>query len=296
MAPEQARGRKVDHRTDIYAVGVLLYTALTGVMPFERETPQNTLLALLTEEAPPPRQLEPSIPVELELIIQKAMAKEAEDRYPWIVQLSQALAPFDPTHVAGVEATLASASAAQAQPPPATAATPAVVQAPAPAQPAPAQPAPAQPIAAPLGDNAQQVAAARSWIVGTFALGAPATFFALLLAAGGLLHTVDVDLEVTTWLVTALVLLLAIGPATGVAIRHVSTQVWGNSVATMKLARRVRAPMVAAGATYAVGAIALHLVLFIALEDEAWPLGETILAALAGVAGLIGLLAARGRA
>ncbi|MBW2458216.1 MAG: serine/threonine protein kinase [Deltaproteobacteria bacterium] len=284
MAPEQARGHAVDHRTDIYAVGVMLYAMLTGVMPFERDNPQETLLALLTEEAPPPRQILPSIPVQLELIIQQAMAKEPDDRYPWIVQLSQALAPFDPTHAAGLDATVAQLPTEQAAPtPPSTGA------------PTASEVAPPQPAGLAVYDDPHQLAAARGWIVGAFVLGAPATFLALLLAVVGLLYTADVDLNVTTWLVVAVVLLLALGPGTGVALRHVTSKVWGNSVATAKFARVLRAPLVAAGITYAVGAILLRLVLFLVLEDEAWPLGDTILTVVALVAGLIGLLSARGR-
>ncbi len=285
MAPEQARGHTVDHRTDIYAVGVMLYATLTGVMPFERDSPQDTLLALLTEEAPPPRQLMPSIPVELELVIQKAMAKEADDRYPWIVQLSQALAPFDTSHVAGLDATVAQPPMEQP-----------VAPSPAAGAAAPAEAAPLAPAAPPAGDEASQLASARSWIVGAFALGAPAAFLALLLAVAGLLYTADVDLSVTTWIVVALVLLLALGPGTGVALRHVTSKVWGKGVATVKFARLLRGPLVAAGFTYAVGAIVLHLVVFLLLEDEAWPLGDTLLAVAACVAGLIGWLSARGRA
>jgi len=291
MAPEQARGHKVDHRTDIYAVGVLLYATLTGVVPFERESPQDTLLALLTEEAPPPRQIAPHIPEALELVIQKAMAKEAEDRYPWIVQLSDALAQFDPTHVAGFEATLASTAPVQAPPASAVAPTPASAAVPPPGEAgATAQPTP------PGGDEAAQLASARRWIIGTFALGAPAAFFALLLATVGLLHTADVKLSTTTWLVSVLVLVLALGPAIGVGLRHVTANVLGNGPATLKLGRKLRTPLVAAAATYAVSAILLHLVLFIALEDEAWPLGETVLAVVACLAGLVGMLAGRGGA
>src|SRR6202012_5374143 len=75
MAPEQARGERVDHRADIYAVGAILYCALTGQGRFDRGAPTPPLTAVLTQDPPRPRSLEASIPEPLEMIIQKAMAK-----------------------------------------------------------------------------------------------------------------------------------------------------------------------------------------------------------------------------
>jgi len=95
MAPEQARGERVDHRIDIYAVGAILYTLLTGRRPFDREDQAQTLLAVMEEIPPRPRALEPSIPDELELVIQRAMAKSAADRFQTMTQLHDALAPWD---------------------------------------------------------------------------------------------------------------------------------------------------------------------------------------------------------
>lgn len=62
MAPEQARGAHVDHRVDIYAVGAILYRALTGRCPFEAEDPPAVLTAVLTAEPVRPRTLVPAIP------------------------------------------------------------------------------------------------------------------------------------------------------------------------------------------------------------------------------------------
>ncbi len=62
MAPEQARGERVDHRADIYAVGAILYCALTGSRPFDRSDPTATLTAVLTEDPPRPRSLEAEHP------------------------------------------------------------------------------------------------------------------------------------------------------------------------------------------------------------------------------------------
>jgi serine/threonine protein kinase len=94
MAPEQARGARVDQRVDVYGVGAILYTALTGRPPFEGDTPQATVLAVLNSEAPRPRSVEPSIPPEIELVLERAMSREPEDRYPNVLALEEALQTF----------------------------------------------------------------------------------------------------------------------------------------------------------------------------------------------------------
>ncbi|WP_437728735.1 serine/threonine-protein kinase [Sorangium sp. So ce861] len=95
MAPEQAKGDEIDARADIYAVGAVLYHALTGQRPFERSDPTAMLLAVMTEEPPAPRTVNPEIPPDLELIVQRAMAKEREGRYASMGELTSALAPFE---------------------------------------------------------------------------------------------------------------------------------------------------------------------------------------------------------
>jgi serine/threonine protein kinase len=102
MAPEQARGDKVDHRCDIYAVGGILYRALTGHKPFENDDPSRTLTAVLTEDPPRPRSLQSSIPQALEIIIQRAMAKDPADRYQTMADLDADLAQFDPGYAANM--------------------------------------------------------------------------------------------------------------------------------------------------------------------------------------------------
>jgi hypothetical protein len=91
MPPEQARGAKVDHRADIYGVGAILYRALTGRTPFSGDDPTAVLAAVLTKEPPRPRSIEPSVPEGLELIIERAMAKQPDDRYPTIDALREDL-------------------------------------------------------------------------------------------------------------------------------------------------------------------------------------------------------------
>ncbi len=95
MAPEQARGDKVDHRADVYAIGALLYQTLTGHRPFDSEDAASTLTMVLTLEPARPRSLNPAVPAALELVIQRAMAKDPRDRYQNTAELDFALAPFD---------------------------------------------------------------------------------------------------------------------------------------------------------------------------------------------------------
>ncbi len=101
MAPEQARGDKVDSRADIYAVGAMLYHAVTGRKPFESDDPASTLSLVLTEEPARPHKLNNQIPEALELVIQRAMAKEPQDRFQTMEELDAALEPFDLGPIAG---------------------------------------------------------------------------------------------------------------------------------------------------------------------------------------------------
>ena len=91
MAPEQARGQRVDHRADVYGLGTILYTVLTGRTPFDEETPQATILAVLNSDPPRPRSLVPSIPPHLELVIERAMAKNPDQRFADMAEFERAL-------------------------------------------------------------------------------------------------------------------------------------------------------------------------------------------------------------
>lgn len=97
MAPEQADGTGVDVRTDVYGLGAVLFTALCGRPPFEADTLQAVVLAVLTQEAPRARSVNPSIPENLELVLQKAMARKREERYQSMTELRRALEPFTAT-------------------------------------------------------------------------------------------------------------------------------------------------------------------------------------------------------
>jgi serine/threonine-protein kinase len=93
MAPEQAAGdRTLDARADIYSLGVLMYLALTGVPPFQRENAFEIMMAHSRDPVVPPSQVLPGVPGDLEQVVLRCLAKKREDRYPSVKALDEALA------------------------------------------------------------------------------------------------------------------------------------------------------------------------------------------------------------
>jgi serine/threonine protein kinase len=87
MSPEQARGQRVDARTDIFSLGVVLYEMINGCGPFAAPTRADTIVAILAYEAVSLRQAVPDIPAELDRIVAKALAKTGEARYQSATQM-----------------------------------------------------------------------------------------------------------------------------------------------------------------------------------------------------------------
>jgi serine/threonine-protein kinase len=94
FSPEQAQGYQVDGRTDVYALGVVLYEMLTGRAPFIGESPVAVAMKHVREQAVPPSQYVPDLPPDLERIVLKAMAKDLATRYQSAEELRADLVRF----------------------------------------------------------------------------------------------------------------------------------------------------------------------------------------------------------
>ena len=91
MSPEQLRGQEVDARTDLYAVGVLLYEAITGSAPFDAENLSDLMAAILRDPVLPPRELRDDCPEELNALILKAMSRPSDERFQSAAELARQL-------------------------------------------------------------------------------------------------------------------------------------------------------------------------------------------------------------
>jgi serine/threonine-protein kinase len=81
LSPEQARGETVDARSDVYAVGCVLYELLVGHPPFTGDNPVSVAYQHVREEARPPSELNPNVPASVDAVVMKALAKNPENRY-----------------------------------------------------------------------------------------------------------------------------------------------------------------------------------------------------------------------
>lgn len=81
MSPESGRGTKVDERSDIYSMGVMLYEMVTGNVPFDADTPFAIVMKHINDPLPSPRQFNVHLPQALELVVLKSLAKDPNERY-----------------------------------------------------------------------------------------------------------------------------------------------------------------------------------------------------------------------
>jgi serine/threonine protein kinase len=91
MAPEQATSKNVDHRADIYALGIVLFEMVCGRKPYQADTPMAVLFKHVSEPLPRPRDFAPGLPEAVERVLVKALAKHPEDRYQSMDDFAAAL-------------------------------------------------------------------------------------------------------------------------------------------------------------------------------------------------------------
>jgi serine/threonine protein kinase len=109
MSPEQALGKELDGRTDLFSFGVVLYEMATGKVPFKGESSVGTIDSILHQTAVPPRELNAKIPVDLERIINQCMEKDRELRYQHASDLLNSA--YEPEHAPALEVFLDKESA-----------------------------------------------------------------------------------------------------------------------------------------------------------------------------------------
>jgi serine/threonine-protein kinase len=113
MSPEQALGKPLDPRTDLFALGIVLFEMATGRAPFQGDTPAAVFDQLLNRRHPPPRILNPSLPAFLGTVIDKILEKEPERRHQSADELLQDLRHVDSTGTHGASAVRVSADASR---------------------------------------------------------------------------------------------------------------------------------------------------------------------------------------
>ena len=91
MAPEQLEGKEADARTDLFALGVVIYEMATGQKAFRADSKASVIAKILTAQPPPIRAIQPLSPPELDAIVQKCLAKKPEERWQSAAELTSQL-------------------------------------------------------------------------------------------------------------------------------------------------------------------------------------------------------------
>jgi tRNA A-37 threonylcarbamoyl transferase component Bud32 len=250
MSPEQARGEKVDHRTDVYSLGAVLYRLATGARPFEEVEAAATIGALLTSAPTRPRAVDPSVPEALELVIQRAMAERPDDRFGTMAELGAALAPFDGGEVAADRASCE----------------------------------------AELQRSSREIRAARPKIALTAALAASCLVLALAdLAAAGLRRFKGADLTSLESALVLIGVVAAVATPIVLFLRKALRGFWSNAARAVDLSRALRVALLVALAAYGLASLAVRFASAFVLHRAATavgPAGSAILLAVALGAGI----------
>ncbi|MEE8405486.1 MAG: protein kinase [candidate division Zixibacteria bacterium] len=113
MSPEQSRGSKVDHRSDLFSLGVVTYELLTGRTPFKRRNETGTMHAIINESPEPLERYKSDVPTELQRIVTKCLAKNANERYQSAADLAADLRVLERTATSGEHETSSQTSSSQ---------------------------------------------------------------------------------------------------------------------------------------------------------------------------------------
>ena len=105
MSPEQVGGQsqKIDHRTDVWAVGVILYESIVGAVPFSGDNPQELFVNILINDPPSMREAAPSLPPAVERAIMRALEKEVDDRYEDAADFAAVLMDLEATRLSDAD-------------------------------------------------------------------------------------------------------------------------------------------------------------------------------------------------
>jgi serine/threonine protein kinase len=239
MAPEQARGKQVDHRADVYSVGAVLYFAITGKRPFDSEDPTATISMVLTQDPKRPREIDPKIPESLELVVQRAMAKDARERYQTMAELEKALGQISDMTRSNAAIALPSGriSHHDAKDESAFDMAKAMIA--------------GSSIAPPAAASSGQAKLARPTIIATSGLLAFWLVGGLVTALAGLVRVVhDGEITGTECVLLVVGCLFAASTPSALYVLHVRKNIWPNSVRALQLASDLTRTSTAAIATY----------------------------------------------